>query len=45
MVQKQGFSREIRLGDLPLKKGGVLRDAVLTGYQIGELNGRRAGVG
>ena len=41
MVQKQGFSREIRLGDLPLKKGGVLRDAVLTGYQIGALNARR----
>ncbi len=41
MVDKQGFNREIRLGDLPLKEGGVLRDAVLTGYQIGVLNARR----
>lgn len=40
MIEKQGFNREIQLGDLPLKKGGVLRDAVLTAHQISELNAR-----
>mgnify|MGYP002808898052 FL=1 len=41
MKPEQGVSREIRLGDLALKHGGVLRDAVLTAHQVGELNARR----
>ena len=40
-MKNQIISREIALGDLPLKEGGVLREARMIAVQIGELNARR----